>query len=362
MSVIHNRTLNKIMEEILLLFVVMLVCAAAFSGFFSKWQFRDNETKFGIEAMLDGTAHKPFVYRQLLPATVKTAVVMLPENPTADAIIMTALNAKAKPPTRYLREYKLLYILCYIAFFISILLLRQILSGICHNRAAGTLGALLFAVLFPLFETVGGYFYDFFEILFFLLAVSFSLQGNWLALILLSPVATLNKESFLFFIPTMLPLLQNKQGQKLGYATVASSMLLSGLTYLWIRQQYIENPGGMVEFHLWDHLENLFIFDSYFQNNCTYGIVIGDEMFLPYIIMILWVVIKVWKHLPVIWKSHAKLALLINGPLYMLFCAVGELRNFSLLYITFCIAAAEYIKLLLEDKDMLVTDYYTDRH
>ncbi|WP_447124450.1 hypothetical protein [Glaciimonas sp. GG7] len=57
----------RCMSVLLLFAFFWIVAAASYSGFSGKWGLRDGSPRFGIEAMLDGTAQKPFVYRQLLP-------------------------------------------------------------------------------------------------------------------------------------------------------------------------------------------------------------------------------------------------------------------------------------------------------
>lgn len=55
-------------------FVLFFVAAAAsFNGFYAKWHFREAEVtgyykQAGFESMVDGTASRPYVYRQMLPS------------------------------------------------------------------------------------------------------------------------------------------------------------------------------------------------------------------------------------------------------------------------------------------------------
>ena len=44
------------------------------------------------------------------------------------------------------------------------------------------------------------------------------------------------------------------------------------------------------------------------------------------------------------WKNHAKLALLINGILYFMFVLPDEIRDLSLLYVSFIILTAFFIR------------------
>lgn len=71
------------------------------------------------------------------------------------------------------------------------------------------------------------------------------------------------------------------------------------------------------------------VFDT-FGN--TYSLIGGERAFLLHVAIIFWIVKSAWKFLDESLKSHAKLALLINTPLIILFGAVFELRNWSLMY------------------------------
>ena len=54
---------TKQINRLLMIFVMFIVTAAAFEGFFVKWVFHDND----FDAILDGTLIRPWVYRRLVP-------------------------------------------------------------------------------------------------------------------------------------------------------------------------------------------------------------------------------------------------------------------------------------------------------
>ena len=69
----------------------------------------------------------------------------------------------------------------------------------------------------------------------------------------------------------------------------------------------------------------------------------GSGMFLPHLILIAWIVGHTWSKLSLRWKQHIGLVLIINVPLYILYCAPGELRNLSMLFIGFAVMLAIYL-------------------
>ncbi|MBR5913616.1 MAG: hypothetical protein IKZ58_04595 [Selenomonadaceae bacterium] len=251
----------------------------------------------------------------------------------------------AKVDSRYAIEYNLVYWMCFLSLLASMFLWRKIFTELTENEIAGTLTACIFALIFPIFETVGGYFYDFGELLFFTLATFLALRGSWIALIIIAPLAEYNKESFLFFVLTLFPLIAFKIGKKKAAFSIIFAAFLSGLVYLYVKNLYAGNAVGMTEFHLWSHIEDLS--RGWLGLEFNYGVMFGAGMFLPHIIFVAWIVKNSWGQLPEHWKNHIKFAATINVPLYILFCATGELRNLSMLYIGFIAMISLYIKNLL---------------
>lgn len=300
--------------------------------------------------MFYGTAHCPFVHRQLMLDVAKGITSLIPDKPKdkfADHLlrhnIIETNYGLAKIDSRYVIEYHLVYAETFMCLFVSMFLWRKIFTELTKNKTAGTLAACCFAIIFPVFETVGGYFYDFGELLFFTLAIFFACRGSWIALIIISPFAEYNKESFLFFVLTLFPLLAVKLGNKKAAVTVILSAFLSGCLYLYVSNFYAGNAGGSTEFHLLDHIEDLS--GGWISlDEVTYGVLIGQGMFLPHILLIAWLFKNSWKDLPIQWKNHIKLAAAINIPLYLLFCTPNELRNLSMLYIGFISIISLYIK------------------
>ena len=349
MKFFDSPKIKKILHYILPVFIFYTVAAASFNGFFAKWAFCDNQNGISFEEMYDGTAHRPFVHRQLIISIAKTIPSFIPEKAQEkfvahlqrhNYIADTYNNTKIQQ--RYIVEYYLVYFISFICLFCTMFILRKICNEITGNKISGILTPCLFALIFPLLETVGGYFYDFGEIFFFSLATLLAIKGYWLALIFISPVAEYNKESFLFFLSTLFPLLAVKLGNKKTFAVLTAAMFFSGLVYLYVKSLYAGNDGGATEFHLFTHIN--YIFNGWFNTEITYGVIFGRGMFLPHVLFVAWMIKCTWKKLSTMWKFHIKIALTINLPLFILFCYPNELRNFSLLYIGFIAMLSIFIK------------------
>ena len=124
-------------------------------------------------------------------------------------------------------------------------ILREIFIEVTGSTIAAALAACCFSVLFVLADT--WFFYDYGELLFFSLAILFAYRGNWIALLMITPFAECNKESFLFFLITLFPLLMIKLSKKKATITTIAAVIMSGITYLKILSIYSDNLGSMVE-------------------------------------------------------------------------------------------------------------------
>lgn len=349
-----EQRLDNLIRKFMVFFLILAISAAGYCGFFAKWAFRDGASGFGFTAMIEETAKRPFVHRQLLPQTVKLITAALPDQ--IKEKLTTKLNknhsiekrfAQAHIPKHYAIEYNLMYGLCFLAFFTSIWVLRSLLCEIVQDKVVGTLGAMFFALIFPFLEVLGGYYYDILEVLFMFLSARFALHGNWLGLIILTPIAESNKESFLFFLLTLYPLARMHFDCKKAAMLTLGTAFLAGLTYLYIRQMYVGNPGDMADWRIKDHMKSIFHIAGYFYTTSIYGLPLGLGMFLPHMICVYWIIRKAWHYLTDAWKNHAKIALVINGILYFLFVLPNEIRDLSLLYVTFMILTAFFIRDLI---------------
>ena len=391
--------MSKFMDKLLLIFLVFVISAAAFEGFFVKWSFRDSDLtpeRFSFEAMYEGTAHRPFVHRQLLISVSKGVAEILP--PETKESLLNKIQAdnfladkfkEVDLQEKFLLEYYLVYFLSFLCLFASIFVWRKICIDLTGDSLAGTLAPLAFTIIFPYLETFGGYFYDFSELLFFSLATYFSLRGNYLALILITPAAEYNKESFLFFLLTIYPLLRRTQTTRTSIRVLGVSILLALSTYLSISSRFVGNAGGTVEVHLVTNLivglifayflgvfvlcskkifplnakasyfalamlilvpfmlrgaEYPFVFSVFDTFGHTYSVIGGERAFLLHVALIFWIVSSAWKFLDRSLKNYSLLALAVNTPLIIFFGLVFELRNWSLLYPAFIILIAFYCK------------------
>ncbi len=346
---------DGVIKKYMMFFVILMVSAAGFCGFFVKWSFRDGARSWGFEAYMEGTGRRPAMDRQLMPQTVKLLASLIPE-PTKEKLSaklekdasIEKRYAQAHITRKYIIEYYLMYILCIVTYIASIYILRSLLTEILSDPVSGTLGALFFALVFPFFEVLGGYFYDIGEIFFLFLAARFALHGNWAGLMVLTPFAEANKEAFLFYLPALYPLFLQHYDKKKAVGITLFAMFLAGLMYLYICYCYAGSPGDMADHRAMEHLSTMFNPLAYFKTSSIYGLPLGSGMFLPHMVCVYWLVKHTWQHLSESWKMHAKIIFVINGLLYFFFVVPDEIRDLSMLYVSFSIFISYYIQDLIK--------------
>jgi len=351
-KLMQNLQPYNVMNKLMCFFLIYLLAAATFSGFFMKWGFRDGDgDRLSFQSILQGTAARPFVYRRLLPDVAVSFKNVLPQEAknkfaariTGKNSIISRFYPRAIIKKDFAAEYYIVYILCRASWFFALLMLARLVFKETSSEGASYLATGAFALFFPLLETVGGYYYDMPEVLFFALAVYFAQRGWWQALLLLAPVAELNKEAFFWFIPTLYPFMRQKLSAPKTILALGASILLAGLAYLYVRSLYSQNVGGTVELWFMRRILDEFNVSSYFRTEYNYGVQTGAGMFLPHVIFVVYLVGKAWNRLSVAWQQHALIAAAINLPLYVLFCCLGELRNLSMLYLSFVIIIGVYL-------------------
>ncbi len=340
-----------------LTFVLFFIAAAAsFNGFYDKWHFREpgllgfNES-CRFENIVDGTAERPFVYRQLLPfiantidkitpATVKTSIFTARDDNQTRYLDIFFNSPTSKHPAYFFR-YIILYIATFFFAFAATYSMHLICRQLGMHPVASVLAPIIMILLIPFFMVRGGYYYDYPELTFFALALWFALKFDWFWLLPIVLLGTFNKESFLLFIPTLYPILRTRASVKSSLAGIALLSIASASVYLRIHSYYAQNPGATAIFHLGDQLRYYvnplkFLFDL----DRTYGVISYSSATLISLLLIAWTLVRAWNQIPKSLQRQGLIAALINLPLYFLFCYPGELRDLSMLYPIFFIALA----------------------
>jgi len=350
---------RSILRELCRFVLYFAAAAAAFSGYYQKWHFADadlpgDHSRAYPETIFDGTAWRPYIYRQLLPDLANFADRAAPaawkqrfyelEANTDDPLLYAMSGSSTVQDQRYTFRYLALYLFTFLgalaAVYSMFLLCRELKIG----AAGANFAPVVVMLLLPYVMSQGGYYYDFAELaLMALTALAILRFGAWCAL----PVVALgewNKESFLFFVLTLYPFLRSRYSRAKSWWAMGAMCLVCGSIYLRFRVEFSHNPGGTVEVWWMDQIKS-FIHPGHFLFAWeeTYGIPAPRIYSLFPLVVLVWACWYGRRFLPLLMRRHAKVALAVNLPLYFILAFPGELRDLSILYLSFLAIVAGLI-------------------
>lgn len=331
----------------LLFCAYLMVAAAAFNGFYSKWQLRDGYIKMGAQSMLEGTATKPFIYRQLglviangldaaLPEPARSRLSSKLSNPDRRSTIARNAASESLIPSLTNRYYALYY-LTFLAMFASMFIMRRMCLLAGAPVVPATIAPALLALMFPFILTEGGYYYDFLELMFMTGAVALALAPtlNVLARSLLVCVwvalATSNKESFFFFTIALYPLFRIHMTRANAMTLTAAATFICGLVYLYIRMKFAGSIGDPIDLQWRNNAAFYIVPTNWWRMESTYGLLLPRAFSVFFIFIFLGIAVAGWKKLSLPIRRHIQWAALINVPLFLIGGAPGEVRNLSML-------------------------------
>jgi len=338
-------------------FVLFVVAASAsFSGFYQKSHFCEagvagSYDEASFESMVDGTAYRPYVYRQLLPAIANRIDRIAPDRFKNWLYIhqgsgsSSYMRAMSVSPTAQNKVYFTRDLTVYLATFLFALLAVYAMYLVCTAlevpRTASVFTPVVVILLVPYPMSLSGFFYDYSELAFFALAVWVALRFDWWWLIPISILGAWNKESFLLFIPSLYPILRQRGSRREALVGVGVLCCLCAVIYYCLRVRFAHNPGATVEIGLFGQVRQfLHPRALLFGTEETYGVRVPRAFSVLPLALLLWTVWRGWKRLPLVMRRHGQIAAAINIPMFLLFGHPGELRALSMLYIVFLMLLA----------------------
>ena len=245
----------------LALIVIYVFCLQfAFLAFIQNPGIPEHWTKARLPAMVDGTAYRPFVYRTLLPTTVRLLESLLPEavgqrlteaarpdTPLGELLAATPAPDEQQPVT-----YLLAYVLefgCLLGFALS---LR---AGVrwFYPRTSWVMEAIAPAALIglPVFYRYISHDYDLPQLFLFTLCLLLLARRQWYAFYPLLVLAGLSKETSVLLV--MIHVLGHwgtlRREALLAHAAV-QLLILAGVRAVLQFVVFADNPGQPVEMHL----------------------------------------------------------------------------------------------------------------
>lgn len=220
-----------------------------------------------FEAMLAGTADRPFVTRALVPLAVNGLAALAPKS-IAESLdhaaglqdFFTRAGWSQNVDTSALALESLLAIallyasLAGFAFALRALFVRLYASPPWVARLLPLAALLCLPVFFN-----AGYIYDFPVLLLFTLALALMAARQWTAYLLIFGLAALNKETAVLLLGAFVLLFFRDEAleRKKFSALAGAQVVLYAVIWLATRLAFRANPGGLLEFHLADNLAML---------------------------------------------------------------------------------------------------------
>lgn len=332
-----------------------MAASAAFAGFYDKSHFREANVRgdwyeTGFQEMLNKTAKKPYIYRRFLPDTINGIDAATPQKikdylyhhqaSGLDAYIIAIASSPTAQNKTYFYRYQLMYIITFGFVLLSVYAIYMVCRVLQVPPPAAALTAVLFILLVPYFQLPAGFSYDYVELTLMCVSVTMALKFDWYWLIPVAALGAWNKESFLLYILCLYPFLRQRNSRRATIVGIATLFLLCAGIYLYMRVRYAQSAGTSVIPQFQDQLNDLTLRSFLWPLDETYGVRVPRVEGALAIPLIVWTVWRGWKKLFPTVKLHAKIAAVINFPLFILFCTPGEMRDLSLLYLTFILIMA----------------------
>lgn len=343
-----------------------LAASASFNGFYDKWHFREpgvtgasnpangSMSGYNLADMLSGTAARPFVYRQLIPATANWLGSTIPK--PVQGFLWKHLSRDGSPSSlsvdpAYSFRYTVVYTITFLFAWLAVFAMYLVCKALELPPAPCLLSPVLMILLIPYLSSIGGYFYDYAELAFMALALWMALKFDWWWMLPLVALATWNKESFLLVTLTLYPILRRRHSFGSALAGTALLAATCATVYWAVSSRFAQNPGGhmLVQWRL--QLDFFLHPQNFFDIEQTYGIRMFRAFSLLPLALIAWTAWRGWPRLPLAIRRHGQIAAAINLPLFFLFCAPREIRDFSLLYMFFLLLLAVNFRAEMNDPD-----------
>lgn len=338
-------------------FVLFFVAAAAsFNGYYQKWHFREDTIAgaypaAGFERMIDGTAARPYVYRQLLPSIAnfvdskfssafKTKAYRHQGKGLGSYIYALTTSPTANNPVYFFR-YFIVYLLTFGFALAAVYAMFFLCRSLGIPEPASAFSAVAYILLMPYSLSVGGYYYDYPELALFALAFAVALRFDWWWMLPIVALGEWNKESFVLILLTLYPALRVRNSRRMAVIALGLGGVVCVAVYYMLRVRFGHNPGGTVEYRWFTQL-HWFTRYKYllYETEETYGLQWFRPMTVLPMSLLLWTIARAWKRLPAAMQRHGMIAAAINIPLYFLFCAPGELRDLSILSMVVLVSIA----------------------
>jgi hypothetical protein len=220
-----------------------------------------HESRVSLERYLDGTAHRPFIYRQLVPRAILMLRTIVPDavaRPIATSGMFKHLMVKAREgvdPVIYLHLTAILMAFLAGYAIVGQRLWMRLFPG---SRYPELVPIGLLTLLTPFIAENTGHIYDF-SVLFFMASLLYMIATRRHALYLLVfAIAMLNKETTILASVAYAACFAGRLPAKIFLAMMSAQALAFLLIYSGLGMYYADNPGSGMENWLREQFNWLF--------------------------------------------------------------------------------------------------------
>jgi hypothetical protein len=236
--------------------------------------------RLGAISLINFEAHKPFQYRVLLPCIIRAIDFITPGIIKSE--VRRALGSRLFARERALypslpeslalkierHSYRVvIYLMLNFAALFSYLLMLRYLARALHIFSADIADLLPagMAFIMPIFFDYSNLMYDFTHLFLFTAGLLLLYRGKWLFYIVVLTLAILNKETaimltVIYFIYYFKRLPRAEFLQLLGFQLAIFIIIKLSLYFI-----FLDNPGGVVEWHWRRNLKYIFSVGNYFK-------------------------------------------------------------------------------------------------
>jgi hypothetical protein len=243
--------------------VATVVIASVVLAIFIHSPGIDGSEKARFHEMVYGQAHRPFVTRSLLPFAVRTTAVILPESlhdACTSAVVETPFLRRIFVKLRWDPQYALEFAVALVLMGLALVLFRYSLLSLLQAtytapRTFAHVSSVVAVLALPVFFSYYSHIYDFPNLALFTLCLAAMIRRRWSMYLVTFVLATVNKETSVLLVA--LWAVYFSRGTFGSRSTYFRLLVFQFLIWLIVRGVLIiifaRNPGGLLEFHLFDH-------------------------------------------------------------------------------------------------------------
>ncbi len=219
-----------------------------------------------LSDIIYGTAHKPYVYRVLIPILTRSTYAVL-SGPSLDTLEQALLRIpKVQKETLRLGweqdffiEYLIALLFAYLSLLAFSFVIRRFWAMLYDTepRVSNLIPIVALLALPPLFPTGPHYIYDFPTLFFFTLGLVFLVQKRWSLFYPIFLLGCLNKETMVLLTFLFLILYRTHLPGKVFLSHMGAQLLIFGIIKLALLFAFAENAGNVLDFHLYLNLHIL---------------------------------------------------------------------------------------------------------